>query len=182
MQQKNSPASVPDSTGSTLDLGGDVSGTPAAAPVVDTSASADQNTAESSIDPITQWANAIMHFEGGNPWNLNMRNNNPGNLKVTGYAGQVGTDSQGFAIFDSVQSGMDALIADLQAAVRKYPNYSLVQFETHYLGGNPLDVPAEGQPVVVNGKVQGNPWDYANYIAKRIGVSASDTLSSIFGG
>ena len=121
---------------------------------------------------LTDWANAIFHFEGGNKGDLNVRNNNPGNLKYSGQTGATGADSRGFAVFSSFDAGLAALVADLQAKVNKYPDYTLLQIMTRYLGGN-----------VKNPQVtaEGDPYKYANYVAGKLGVSTSDTLADIFG-
>lgn len=171
----NSPAVLDQTNAAGPDVGTDVAGSPA---VPDFSAPATNGSAGpapvSSLDKIKAWANAIFNFEGGgNPLARNARNNNPGNLKGTGFAGQVGTDSGGFAIFDSIDQGFQALYSDLQTKVQKYPDYSILQIMTRYLGGNPLD------PQVTD---QGNPFAYADYVASQLGTTSDATLRQTFGG
>lgn len=134
------------------------------------SANAD-NISGGIVADIRKWAEQIKRFEGGKPGDLNMRNNNPGNLKYTGQAGATGKDSRGFAIFSSEAVGMDALVSDLNAKVRKYPDYSILQIMTRYLGG---DV---NKPQVTG---EGNPFTYAASVAKALGVSIDAKLGDIF--
>lgn len=128
-----------------------------------------------TVSRIQQWADAIFHFEGGNPGNLNVRNNNPGNLKAAPDSfPQLGKDSNGFVIFASMDDGFAALNHQLMKYLADFPSLTLTQFEAHYLGQqNYLS------PQVTN---QGNPFTYADNIAAKLGVSPGDTLQSIFGG
>lgn len=119
---------------------------------------------------LDQWAQAIATQEGYFvPGSRAARNNNPGNLKI---AGDAGTDPQGFGVFSTPDLGFAALNADLSAKVQKYPNLSILQIMTRYLGGNPLN------PQVTS---QGDPFTYAKNVADRLGVSINATLGSIFG-
>lgn len=124
---------------------------------------------------IQDWATAIAKVEsGGNPDALSYRNNNPGNLTPIrgGWSGQVGTNGP-FAVFDSLQSGWNALYADLQHNVNANPNWTLTNFFAHYLGNpDPL------HPQVTD---QGNPFTYAQSVAGQLGVSPDATLGSLFG-
>jgi hypothetical protein len=122
---------------------------------------------------LDQWANAIFDFEGGGPTDRNVRNNNPGNLKFAGQAGAVGQDPDGFAIFDSFDSGWTALINQLQKYVNNFPNFSFTQITAHYLGIDP------NNPQVTS---QGNPFTYAASVAAALGVTTSATLKNTFGG
>jgi len=156
------------------DVGGDTG---------DGNLSTEDNTASSDVgataapgaaaDSITQWADAIFHFEGGLPTSRNVRNNNPGNLKFAGQPGAIGKDDQGFAKFDSMASGWAALTRQLNRYVQEYPTFSLTQMMSRYLGQSGLN------PVVNS---QGNPFTYAKNIAGRLGVSPDDQLQNIFGG
>lgn len=143
---------------------------------------ADESTSDASSPSasgpslISQWADAVFHFEGGNPSDRNVRNNNPGNLKhapdeFTGTPTQF--DSDGFVIFPSMDAGFAALNNQLTQFVKNYPNFSLTQIMARYLGQSGLN------PQVTN---QGNPFNYANSIASSLGVSADQTLQQIFGG
>jgi hypothetical protein len=112
---------------------------------------------------ISLWADAIEQFEsGGNPNALNYRNNNPGNLRdpLTGQ----------FRVFASYEEGRAALIADLTAKVRKYPNFTVLQIMTRYLGGDPQNPAITGE---------GDPFAYAQAIAEKLGVT-TDTLIGSF--
>jgi len=118
---------------------------------------------------ITEWAQAIKAHEGWLPGSRSFRNNNPGNLKGRGDAG---TDADGFAVFSSSDLGMAALERDLSAKVEKYPNFSILQIMTRYLGGNPLN------PQVTD---QGDPFAYASAVAKRLGADINAKLGELFG-
>lgn len=138
----------------------------------DSSFTSDIPSVSSDTSRLSQWADAIFHFEGGQPGNLNVRNNNPGNLKFAGQAGATLGDN-GFAVFQSIDDGYAALTRQLQKYVSDFPNLTLTQLEAHYLG----------QTDYLNPKVtdQGNPFTYAGTIAQKLGVSPNDTLQSIFG-
>jgi hypothetical protein len=133
-----------------------------------------------AMGDVRKWAEAIKQHEGWIPptqkntrGSRSYRNNNPGNLKFDGQAGATGADKDGFAIFPSESLGMAALERDLTAKVRKYPNYSLLQIMTRYLGGDVNDPKVTGE---------GDPFAYAAFVAKKIGASISDTLGKLFGG
>lgn len=171
-------SSLPDATGDSSSPGPSVGqdSTPGPVPFDSSSAAPDVSgsaSVASSFDRIKAWADAIFHHEGGNLGDRNVRNNNPGNLRGSGFAGQTGVDGGGFAIFGSVDAGFQALYSDLQAKVQKYPNYSILQIMTRYLGGNPL------APAVTN---QGDPFAYADDVAGQLGVSRDSTLQQVFGG
>jgi hypothetical protein len=122
---------------------------------------------------LDQWAQAIFNFEGGGPDDRNVRNNNPGNLKFAGQANVIGVDPDGFAIFDSFDSGWTALLNQLGKFVRVYPDFSFTQITAHYLGIDP------NNPQVTS---QGNPFTYAASVAAALGVTTSATLKNTFGG
>lgn len=120
---------------------------------------------------LQQWADAIFSFErgGGSSTSVAARNNNPGNIR----------DSSGqFIQFPSFADGMAALVADLQAKVRKYPDATLTQIMARYLG----QTGPNGYPVVPVVTTEGNPFTYAQSVASKLGVSPGDTLRSIFTG
>lgn len=151
-----------------------LNGTTDAAPVADLSAvPSAPASASNPMTAIQKWAQAIANFEsGGNPNALDYRNNNPGNLRVNGASGELGVDSHGFAVFDSLANGWAALINDLTAKVSKYPDYTITQIMTRYLGGDPSD------PQVTN---QGDPFKYADAVASAVGVTPDTTLQQAFG-
>ena len=124
------------------------------------------------MSTVQQWAQAITQYEsGGNPNARNFRNNNPGNLRGTNFAGQVGVDSGGFAIFGTLDAGQAALERDLTAKVSKYPDWSLLDVMRRYLGGGPGVDPPAGE---------GSAQNYAGYVASQLGVSPDDPLATIF--
>lgn len=135
-----------------------------------------QGQSQSNIE---KWALLIQQQEGNAPGSRSNRNNNPGNIRGM-VPGAVGTDTDGFAIFPTADAGMAALVSDLTAKTRKYPNYSLLQIMTRYLGGDAKNPPADGK-VYANGKYQGNALTRANGLASAFGVSVSTTLAQLFG-
>lgn len=117
------------------------------------------------LSPRTEeMAKAIMDFEGWKEGSVSQRNNNPGNLKAMGQAGSVGTDNQGHAIFDSFESGWNALVNQLKMAFENRSNVytsddNLYQFFGKY--------------------AEANSKEYAQYVAARLSVSPYTTLSRI---
>ncbi len=68
------------------------------------------------ISKIPVWALAIQHEEGGKPWDLNMVNHNPGNLKYSSYTASLGgkkagagSDGGHFCYFETYDKGFKAL-------------------------------------------------------------------------
>ena len=124
-------------------------------------------SADMTSDPTKLGAllDAIQHFEGGNPGDLNMRNNNPGNLKFANQAGATGADSRGFAIFPDYATGRDALAAQISLDLKRNPNQTLLDFISKYSPATDSN----------------NPLAYASYVAKKLGASITDSLSSILG-
>lgn len=120
-------------------------------------------------DFIIAWASAIAQFEGFNTsGTIAARNHNPGNLKYVGQRGAVGKDNRGFAVFPDDQTGFQALYAQLAHYVSQYPNYSLLQITAHYLG--------QPAPTV---NQEGNAFTYANFVAGRLAVPVTTTLSQL---
>lgn len=109
------------------------------------------------------WAQAISQFEsGGKADAFNFRNNNPGNIR----------DSHGnFIKYATMDDGWQALYDDLNAKLRKYPNYSLVNYMARYLGNpDPLN------PQVTN---QGDPFAYAQFIVNWFSSQGYQLASAI---
>jgi hypothetical protein len=129
-------------------------------------------------DFITRWAEAIRVHEGTGSTDVSTRNNNPGNLKVAGTANPP-NDERGFARFNTWDEGVAALKHDLQAKVRKYSSLNILQIMCKYLGGNPYAVPADGKVYDRNGVFQGNCIDYANAIAKGVGVPITTPIGTL---
>jgi len=66
-----------------------------------------------SVPRIEALADAIMAFEGWHPGDRPYRNRNPGDLRSSPLA--IGTDPGGYAMFDSLAHGYQALLQDLHA-------------------------------------------------------------------
>lgn len=138
----------------------------------------DQTPQQTGTMPsIKDFANAIFNFEGGKPGNLNVRNNNPGNLKAAPdeFTGTTTVrDANGFVIFPSFDAGFAALQNQLNKTVNDQPSLTLTQFFARYLG----------QSDFLNPKVtsQGDPFSYANTVAGKLGVSPETPIGQIFGG
>lgn len=120
---------------------------------------------------IEKMARAIMDFEGWDYGSVSVRNNNPGNIKAipgtifeVGKSGVVGADPGGHAIFDSFESGWNALITQLKLA---FLNKSAV-----YKSSDTL-YDFFGKYAEANSK------SYAEYVAKQLGVTPYATLDSI---
>lgn len=114
---------------------------------------------------VSTMAEAIQAWEsGGNTNALSYRNNNPGNLKFASQPGATGIDSQGHAIFDTFESGWNALIRQLEAAFNNTShvynaNMTLYEFFDRY--------------------AEANSEAYAETVAARLGVSPDSTLQEI---
>jgi hypothetical protein len=113
---------------------------------------------------ISKMANAIKEFEGWVPGSRSYRNNNPGNLKYAGQKGATGQDETGHAIFDTYQSGWNALMNQLKLAFSGTslfynPAMSLYEFFGKY--------------------AEGNSVQYAQYVAGKLGVSPDSKLSQL---
>jgi len=113
---------------------------------------------------IEEMARAIMDFEGYKEGSVSERNNNPGNLKAMGQAGSVGTDSAGHAIFDSFESGWNALVNQLKMAFEDRSavytsNDTLYDFFGKY--------------------AEKNSKSYAEFVAGRLGVNPDIQLRQI---
>lgn len=105
--------------------------------------------------------NYIANMEGFNTsGTLADRNNNPGNLKYVGQAGAIGQDSRGFAIFDSVESGWNALQRQIQLDASR--GLTLREFTYKYAP------PSEN-----------NTTNYLSYLTGNLGLSADTPLASL---
>jgi hypothetical protein len=131
------------------------------------------------VSKLDALANAMFDFEGGSAGEMNVRNNNPGNLM---YAGQPGATkgAGGFAVFSTLDAGFNALKNQLKLDTRRNPDWTLKQEIAKWLGGNPKNIPSDGV-IVVGGKVQGNVNTYAATVAKAIGASITSTLKELVG-
>lgn len=125
-----------------------------------------------SMTALDAAASAIQQHEGWAPGSVSFRNNNPGNLKYAGQPAATGADASGFAIFPDYQSGFDALKAQLALDASRNPGWTLTQFFSKYLGGDPYN------PQTTN---QGNPFSYAADVAGKIGADVGATIGQLFG-
>lgn len=112
-------------------------------------------------------AQAIASMEGFfKPGSLAARNNNPGNLRSWGSA----PIAAGYAAFQSVEQGWDALRAQIQKNVNR--GLTLREFFA-------------GKPGVYAGYApsadKNNPEAYARFVAGRLGVDVDTPLSQIAG-
>lgn len=113
-----------------------------------------------ALDNITQ---AIFQFEGGKAGNINVRNNNPGNLRWD--ANQSGTAS-GYATFADQGDGWDALSGWLTRQAQTHPGWDFYDlFGVYAPKGDNND-----------------PDAYAEYVANYAGADPSQTVSSFLGG
>jgi hypothetical protein len=105
-------------------------------------------------------ANLIQTVEGWFPGSVSQQNNNPGNLMYAGQPGAIGQSSSGFAIFDSVSDGYQALLN--QIALDASRGETILEFANKY-------APAQ----------DGNdPTSYAAQIAAATGLSVNDPLAA----
>jgi len=114
---------------------------------------------------------AIFQFEGGQPNNLNVRNNNPGNLRSV--PGMTGTND-GYATFADIGDGWTALNNYITSHAAAHPGWDFYDFFQNYLG-QPV-----GSPVTSTD--QGNSDAYAEYVASYLGVDPTTPVSQVLGG
>lgn len=109
---------------------------------------------------------AIQAQEGYYANSLAYQNNNPGNLVPAGQPG-CSPGAGGFCAFPDYQTGYNALLAQVNLDASR--GYTILQFTTKYLGGDP------NNPGTAPG---GDPVVYAQNIANAAGVSLNDLLST----
>lgn len=120
---------------------------------------------------LVAWAKAIQEHEGWYPGSRSQRNNNPGNLRFTGYVqrlGATGKDGSNFAIFPSADRGFAALCQFLRDAAegRLIPykgDPTLRQFYRVYAPSNDNN----------------NPDQYAKVVASKIGVGVDTPIRQL---
>jgi hypothetical protein len=122
---------------------------------------------QSNLDNIAQ---AIFQFEGGQPGNVNVRNNNPGNLRSG--EGMTGTAS-GYATFGDIGDGWNALGDWISSHAANHPDWDFYDMFDYYLRGKTTGVPTVD--------AQGNSDQYAEYVSGYLGVDPSTTVSSLLG-
>jgi hypothetical protein len=113
-------------------------------------------------------AEAIKTHEGWFQGSRSARNNNPGNLKYAGQPGTIAKDKGRFAIFDSYQSGWNALVNQLDAAVtgrsEKFsPEHTLYDFFKTYAPSTDKNYPKR----------------YAEQVAKKLGVLPTTKIKTL---
>lgn len=113
---------------------------------------------EGYIAPCSQYPNGTVAW----------RNKNPGNLRFHNQLGNIGQDKRGFAIFPDYQTGYNVLKTLLiNACTGKstvyHPTMTLYDFYAVYA------------PSFDNN----DPRNYANVVAKRLGVSANTQISNL---
>jgi hypothetical protein len=117
-------------------------------------------------DLTSSLANAIAQFEGYNvPNSVAQRNNNPGNLRSG--PGQIGTDSNGYAIFPDAQTGFAAL--DNQVNLNISRGLTLQQF----IGGG------NGYPGYAPSADNNNVSNYVNFLSGQLGIDPNTPLSGV---
>lgn len=116
-------------------------------------------------DIVSDLAAAIQRFEGWAPGSVSFRNNNPGNLRAG--PGQVGTDSQGYAIFPDYATGWAALQNQVQTNISR--GLTLNEFFAGVPGVYPGYAPATDR---------NNPAQYAATVAGWVGISPDVPLAS----
>jgi hypothetical protein len=109
---------------------------------------------------------AIQIQEGYYPGSLAYANANPGNLTPAGQPG-CSPGAGGFCAFPSYDLGYQALLNQITLDASR--GYTILQFTTKYLGGDPSN------PGTAPG---GDPVIYAQNIAAAAGVSPNDLLST----
>jgi hypothetical protein len=128
--------------------------------------------AVSDYDPFGDLAVAWANAEGWNKsGSLAQRNANPVNLKGS-WPGQVGSTSEGFAIFSDEAYGFDAAESYLQKQAAEHPDWTLRQLFAKILGN------LNGQPV---NNEQGNSNQEAETVAGYLGIPADTTLETFMG-
>jgi hypothetical protein len=123
-----------------------------------------------TTDALDNIGQAIFQYEGGNPGNLNVRNNNPGNLKSG--PGETGT-ADGFATFSDPGDGWNALNQWITSHTSANPGWDFYDTFDYYLRGS------TSAPSVDS---QGDSDAYAEYVAGFLGVDPTTPVSSVLSG
>jgi hypothetical protein len=121
------------------------------------------------ISKIEPWAKAIQRQEGGSPLDLNMRLNNPGNLKYSGLTAALGgvrasnaTDGGSFCRFPTYEAGFNALCKFLRLAatdqLKSYRSTMSLELFTAIYANPPKDHP------------------YGESVAKELGVPVTTPI------
>lgn len=120
-----------------------------------------------NLSKLDAWAMAIQKFEGYYPGSRSYRNNNPGNIRFVGQSSASGKDDLGFCIFPTYQIGFNALKSLLKQAATTSKLYDhegdLYTFFSVY-------APASDN---------NHPRQYAEFVAKEIGVPVSTPIKNL---
>jgi hypothetical protein len=110
-------------------------------------------------------ADAIMHYEGWFAGSRANRNRNPGNLRDSPYKNSE--DPQGYAVFDSLSSGYEALLHDLEV---KFSGRS-------HSGLTPDSTLLDLFEVYAPSADRNNPSRYADFVADWISHALNRTFT-----
>jgi hypothetical protein len=105
----------------------------------------------------------------GTDTSLNMRNNNPGDLKAG--PNMTGTN-QGIATFADVGDGWDALGAWIKSHISQHPDWDFYDMGGYYLRGSTTAPTTDAE---------GNSDQWAENVASYMGVSPTQQVSSVLG-
>lgn len=119
-------------------------------------------------DNLHKFCTAIKIHEGWYEGSRSWRNNNPGNARYSsvGYLpiyGKVGRDKNNFAIFSDYITGWLYLSNLVKDKIKKNPTWNFYQFFSNYAPDS------DGN----------NSKQYAEVVAKKVGVSPNTVLSTI---
>jgi hypothetical protein len=132
----------------------------------DTGDGATVNTPVQSSDALDNIEEAIARFEGSG-----LGRNNPGNIKAIpgrSYPGQVGTDSQGFAIGGDEGDGWGWLNDWITSHAAAHPDWDFYDLFNFYLRGS-TDTPTSD--------AQGNSDRYAEFVANYVGADPTSSVA-----
>jgi hypothetical protein len=124
------------------------------------------------MDIVDLMASAIQRMEGGRPGDINMRNNNPGNLRSWG---NYPTEN-GYAKFPDYQTGLDALKAQIRRNIEK--GLTLNEFFAGQRDSSGKVIPG-GYPGYAPAADHNQPNGYAKFVAGVVGISADTRLDSV---
>ena len=124
----------------------------------------------SGLGTLATVAQAIQTQEGFYAGTLAFVNDNPGNLTPAGQPGCT-PGAGGFCKFPDYATGYAALLNQINLDASR--GYTILQFTTKYLGGDPAN------PGTAPG---GDPVGYATNIASATGLSVNDPLSAAIAG
>lgn len=123
-------------------------------------------TPQAAPSLLDKFCTAIRDYEGA-PGDLNYRNNNPGNCRCSsvGYLPKYGNVKcvNNFAVFETYELGWEYLQALVKQRATEHTQWSILDFFENYSPS------ADGN----------NPTLYAMFVAKRLGVQITYTLSEL---